>query len=787
MDDTQVSSHRGPIDSAPAGPELPFMIQELLHRRVPHIVGAYLAAGWLVLEFTDWVVNRYVLSSHLADFIVVGWLVLLPGVFMVAWFHGKPGRNRWTRFERIGLAANVVVAAGVMFGLFRGRDLGAATTTVLLEDEDGNAIERVIPKSEFRKSVVVFPFDNGTEDSDYDWLEYGVPSALHFDLTQDLFLNVPSAEAWLGELREEGYGDGLDVPLTLKRDVAGRLHAGYFVAGAISDSAGTPEFVVSLYETRRGKKLHERSYAGADPLAAVDGIGEQLRHDLELPAQHIEETPNLPIAEMLTTNPAAYRSYIAGEEAALKQDDYAAAAEHWEAAVAVDPSFAMAWLRLFEARTLLNEAARGEAALESAIGLLYRVPERVQFQAKVTYYWFVRRDVERATATARMWAELFPDDVVAHARLAQFLGMQAQIPEAIAALEKVLELDPGRVEQLRAIAALYQSEGQYEIALRYLRRYAESAPNDPAGFTAIGGLHTRLGDHVAAREAYNRALVIDPNDVGALISLANLDRDLGAFADAERGYAEARNAGVTPAQRAAAHAALQGYFAFRGRTDLAISHMRQGWDELARTLPPFVLVQEQLGDLGIYGRAGRAEEGWALLDSLTTPLAEQFRVLRALGETNLALESEDADLIEGSLEGFEQFIETFGLERLRFVLKYSEGRIAELRGDCRRAIARYGEALELYPANVAWKLDLGRCYRALGRSDAARANLEDMLRLVPVDPRVHYELALVYLDAGNREEALDHLRTAMDVWGEADADFPHARRARAKLAELEER
>ena len=73
------------------------MLKELLARRVPQIVGAYLAAGWLVLEFTDWAVNRYLLSSHLTDFVVAGWLLLLPAVFMLAWFHGKPGRDRWSR------------------------------------------------------------------------------------------------------------------------------------------------------------------------------------------------------------------------------------------------------------------------------------------------------------------------------------------------------------------------------------------------------------------------------------------------------------------------------------------------------------------------------------------------------------------------------------------------------------------------------------------------------------------------------------------------------------------
>ena len=34
------------------------LFQDLMTRRVPHILGIYLAAGWAVLQFIDWVVNR---------------------------------------------------------------------------------------------------------------------------------------------------------------------------------------------------------------------------------------------------------------------------------------------------------------------------------------------------------------------------------------------------------------------------------------------------------------------------------------------------------------------------------------------------------------------------------------------------------------------------------------------------------------------------------------------------------------------------------------------------------
>ncbi|MEJ2483357.1 MAG: hypothetical protein P8049_09670, partial [Gemmatimonadota bacterium] len=441
------------------------MLKELFARRVPQIMGGYLATGWLVLEFTDWAVNRYLLSAHLTDFIVAGWLLLLPAVSMVAWFHGKPGRDQWSRAERIGLTINLVLAAVVLFGLFRGRDLGAATTTVVVEDEEGNTIERVIPKSEFRKSILVFPFDNDSGNDGFDWLEYAVPIGVRMDLLQDPFVTIPDNEQLSMRMRQEGLDDGLDVPLTLKRQLADRLHAEHFVSGTIEDSAGTPTVTVSLYETERGKLIQQTSFTGQVALALADRVSLQLRNDLELPTQHIESTADLEVAELLTKNPEAYRAFVAATEASTKRRDFEAAAEQLENAVARDSTFALAWLELFQARTLLNDAAAGEQALDRAMDYMYRLPERVQFPVRAITYWIVRRDPERAIATSEMWAELYPDDVDAHDQLAGYYEVAGRREDARAERERILELDPGRVGQLQMISGLYRAEGEFEQAL----------------------------------------------------------------------------------------------------------------------------------------------------------------------------------------------------------------------------------------------------------------------------------------------------------------------------------
>ena len=49
------------------------------------------------------------------------------------------------------------------------------TESITIEDENGNLVQKVIPKSEFRKKIATFFFENETGDSTLDWLRYGLP------------------------------------------------------------------------------------------------------------------------------------------------------------------------------------------------------------------------------------------------------------------------------------------------------------------------------------------------------------------------------------------------------------------------------------------------------------------------------------------------------------------------------------------------------------------------------------------------------------------------------------
>ena len=225
------------LDSRNSGSENPeqptrtSFFKDLLSRRVPRILGGYLAASWIILEFMDWLVRRYPISPHLVEFCLVAMAAMIPTVFLLAYFHGKPWPDQWTRVEKIGIPSNLILTALLMIFLFRGRDLGATTTTINIVDEEGQQIERLIPKSEFRKKVAVFSLENESGNTSLDWLMHALPDMVRYDLSQDSYLDITSVYSFYEDVRDVGYPEAIRVPMTLKKKIAAEHYMDYFTVG----------------------------------------------------------------------------------------------------------------------------------------------------------------------------------------------------------------------------------------------------------------------------------------------------------------------------------------------------------------------------------------------------------------------------------------------------------------------------------------------------------------------------------------------------------------------------
>lgn len=556
----------------------------------------------------------------------------------------------------------------------------------------------------------------------------------------------------------------------------------YFLTGSIS---GRPEELTvetRLYETDSGKLLEQRTYSGADVFELIDRLSLQLKRDMEIPDHHIEEARDLPMKEIFTGSMAAFRSYVEGVRALEVSRDWQSAAQQLGEAVRQDSSFAQAHLLLFLSHLFLNDVPKATESLTSAMTLSYKLPERLQFGLRANYQRLVKQDPDKAIAAAGMWTELYPDDISGHLLLGLLYGIAGRYDRAIAEYETILEIDPGQYDFLRAIGEVYEGTGRYEQAAQYYQRYADEFPDDARSFTPLGRLSRLQGDHQAAQRYYERALLLDSENTEVMISLAESAFDLGRFEGALNQLNEALAASRTAGQRASVLNAFKRYYERRGQPDKAVEYLHERWSELEKDLPPVLVNQEKMPDLNLYVKAGMAQAAFDTITAAANRLTPPLNLMASIGSVRVAVELEDAELIEEAVAGMERFIAALGVEALRPLVIDAEAKVLELEGQCDQAIIGYRRAIELAPTQVHRYTDIGRCQRKLGQLDGALESLDRTLRIQPYNAEAHLEKALVYLEHGDRDRARQHLQTALEVWRDADLDFAPAREARQRLA-----
>ena len=182
--------------------------EELKERRVLQLVGLYFGASWVALEFTGFLADRYNLSPNIIDLILLAMITMLPSVIVMAYTHGKPGKDEWTSTEKVVVPVNLLLTLGLIFYLFSGKELGATTHVVSVENAAGETVERAIPKAAFRKRVALFYLANETLSPDNQWIAWWTAYALHLDLMQDVYFDTRGPYQMAATLIDAGRPDG---------------------------------------------------------------------------------------------------------------------------------------------------------------------------------------------------------------------------------------------------------------------------------------------------------------------------------------------------------------------------------------------------------------------------------------------------------------------------------------------------------------------------------------------------------------------------------------------------
>jgi tetratricopeptide (TPR) repeat protein/TolB-like protein len=757
--------------------------KDLLRRRVPQILGIYLAAHYVIIKLMEWLVRQYPLSPHLPVFSLVALSSIIPTILLLAYFHGRPGRYPWGWIEKIGIPVNLLVSAGLLFFLFQGKDLGATTKSISYTDEEGQTIERLIPKSEFRKKLALFFFDNESGDSTLDWLQYGIPDMVGYDLSQDIYLEIVSGYSIYDRIKEKGFPKAVQVPLTLQKKIADDLHRGYFVTGAVAGKSGQILVNVSLYDTKTGKPIVKNSFSGEDIFSLVDDISVQLKNDLEIPASHIEKTEDLPVAEILTKSIPALKAFYSARNIDVFDHNWEGCIKLMEQAIKEDPAFTVGYLNLQVLYMMSNQEEKRVQVFQPLMQHLYKLPERMQFAIKHDYYYLIKQDPDKAFAVVKMWTELYPEDIAGHTVLATLFLWRNKPDETISVYKRILELDPEKHDVLQEIGSLYKETGEFEEALKYYQQYADQFPSDARSFTAIGGLYKTLGDYEQAKSYYEKALLLEPDKISILLILADIESELGNFKQALEQYQDALKISKTPQDRVNVYISLISFHELKGQMSKSLEYMDLKFAEMEKTLPPLMVWLGRMDTLDKYITAGKKDVAFQTMKTIEEQIKPPYDKFISFGYLAIYLELEDADNAEKAIEGAEAAIQAFRLEAEREVILGAQGKIHEMRSEYKQAILSFQKQLELEPTDSTINRNIGRCFRKLKDFKKAEEYVQKTLKIYSFGPNTNYEMALVYYDMGKKIKALEHLKRALFVWEEADPEYKPAKKAREKLAE----
>ena len=762
------------------------LANDLIKRRVPQVLGIYLVAVIGIVQSARWLTNRLVLSPHLSNFILIALISLLPAIFILSYRYGKRDRHGKSKTINIGLPVNMVFSAFLLFFQFHGKDLGAARRIVTLTDEAGLVIQRTVPKKEFRKNVALFFFVNQTGDETLDWIQYAVPYLLGMDFSQDLFLETVTGHEFMAELKQEGITDVVDLPLTLQSSLAEELYMTHFLTGSFFKEGESIRLQSVYYDTKKVRPLAESTVEGESIFKAIDLLSEQLKHDFGIPHRHIEETRDMPVSELTTESLEALRHFIEALNAKEEQDWYRSI-ELLEQSVQADSTFPQAYFELQELYAFSNESEKQASTLQTLMRYIDKLPERYQFSVKSLYYWMTQ-EPEKEFAIAKMRAELLPEEIDAHFLLAENYEYMNQTEEALSEYKTILELNPDQHDMLLKIGSIHEKRDEFKKARTVYSKYLDLYPMEMRSYQALGMLHESQGYFKEAKAYYEKAALLEPAYVPILLNIADLETVTGEIESAFARYQEALELSASPGSRMQVHESLVMYYEMKGQHTEALKHLMLKWDEASKSQASSLIpLIGQLKELIHFVRAGQDTVAFRILEDIGSQLAPPWDMLLSLGTLLIYLELQEADMIEQTLDGFEEMIDLTGFEEMRYYITFSRGMIQKIREQYDQAIPSFQETLIIDPTFKLPLAEIGNCYMKMGQTKKAEDAFQRYLKFRPSDPHIHYKLARIYEKMGKHEAAVEHLNRALGVWKDADPGLAHVKDAKHLLQELEGR
>jgi TolB-like protein/thioredoxin-like negative regulator of GroEL len=348
-------------------------------------------------------------------------------------------------------------------------------------------------------SLAVLPFANASKDPEMDYLGEGISEEITNSLSR-----LPNLQV-MARSTVSRYKSRQDDPQGVGHD----LHVDAVLTGRVVQHGSELNIETELVNAATGAQLwgerYTRSASDASLLQAAISrdVASQLRPQLS-------GTEQESVAKVGTKDAEAYQLYLKGRYRFQKwtEEDFKAAAEFFEKAIARDPNYAAAYAGL--ADVYVNQGYEGYSGREAfdkgrtlarrALELDPQNPEAHISLATADMLFF--RNFSEAQGEIRKGLALDPSYVYAHEVSCWFNLEMGRSPEAITECRKAVELDSFSMIDNFILGRAYYHNRDYDHAIEQFNKTLEIDPKFADAVANIGAAYEQMGNYKQAMEQY---------------------------------------------------------------------------------------------------------------------------------------------------------------------------------------------------------------------------------------------------------------------------------------------
>ena len=626
--------------------------------------------------------------------------------------ESKEGRRPWAILG--GVAAVIFLVAAILF-FWR------------------PSTEEVLPSGTPSKpSLAVLYFDNNTGDPSLDWLRMALTDMLVTDLSQSPQVRVLGTETLYQILKEMRRLAERVTSLEVVQEVAERGDVDTVVLGSFVKAGDTIRISVRLQDASSGEILTTERVEGVGESSIfpmVDDLTRRIRANFEISAVAKDELDR-DIKDLVTSSVEAYRYYEEGRRYHLLGKAKEAVLPY-EKALAVDPGFAMALLRLSEVHGHQGHTKERDEYVRRALEQADRLTARERYYIEGNYYARKEGTKGRAIQAYEKVLELDPDDGAARFNLAGQYSRFERFDEAIVHLEELSRRRYSFVGTPWALARAYTAQrAQFDRGYEALQDYIARNPDTSRGHFNLGSHFTDWGKLDEALAAFQKAQSLSPGGTRPLVGMWSV---FILREEWKRAQAAAQSLEELP----------EPGWKNRGSRFLAVTRLYQGRSREGLTFLERARAYAESGT-----RKAQADNDAARV------LLEKGQAARALERAQQAQREGKGDLpeweglflaalaqarlrhredAETTAEALRRTTESLPTEKEKRRYHHLAGELALSRGDARVAIKELEQAQSMLPAR----------------------GLVQLRFVAPQHVPVWFSLATAYLTAGEEEKAAE--------------------------------